>query len=1045
VPESWEVASDEEWEELQRGILKMFGTGSAFMQRALGKILNAEPPVDRIRRVEQKLQPKVKKPPVVEETPYQKRRRLGQVPNVPTIVSPGLPPAEMAIHRQYQAAGEPGLLSALVTPLVPELPKPIREMPVIGPTAEFARGFTSPLGLASFAAWPGMTTRMLAYGMGGGALGYGAEELGAPKGTGMVAQTGASLVGPALGPTLERAAMRGGAALPGLAERATPFTRRLLSEEAIPKPAVPPTEPPVAPPTEPPVVPPPEEPVGKLTRLIKSAKPVRREAEIMKHEELQRRAGALAGVFEAEPGKAGVPKALSQLQGPVPKPGFTPPEVGFTPEEIDGLYVKIREANLKPFEELNTKLALEKVLMGQLPTTGEIDRLQRVFGPELAKALWGKQGLGSRLWQELWDALNIPRSVMSAYDISAPLRQGAPLAVRHPKEWFSSIKPMLRAFAREDWAAEIDNALKEGPAFERAQRAGLYQAEWGPMATLAQREERYLVTQRTIASKLLRALPGVRMSERAYVTFLNKLRRGVFDTQVGMWDKIGIADPVAEAELAGAINPASGRGSLGALTPMAQPLSGGFFAPRLVLGRIQYPLSVFAKSPQVRRLVAEELLAFVGTGTSILALLKLSGAADVQLDPRSSDFGKARIGHTRIDFWGGYQPLVRYTAQLLTGQRKSIGTQEIVPADRKQVFTRFLQSKLSPQAGAAIDIWRGETYMGEDITSEPTSVRTQLFNRLTPLFLQDMTDAIRDNGVRGAVIAAPGVLGVGVQTFYTAGQKVDSLTKLYDPQHRGFNEMSSVEFERLSADHPDLATARQDQLTGAASWGAVWANQKIQQGQEDEEFQTEFLDALHSGVSAADLTDELSSYLRERAIRSQTRFGQTEDDPRNDLERRLDAYYSLELPRFATPEQRETFYEQQETMLTNDPELTAAIRDAQGFHFTDPEMQAMVTRIWDARQVRREYYNIPGWSSRTVEEGREIDRLMAEASALVTLGRAVNLRLAFLQIPREKYSQRAWVVVTSPIRERFRNPERKQFRQEHADDLAMFEPLPVED
>jgi hypothetical protein len=843
-------------------------------------------------------------------------------------------------------------------------------------------------------------------------------------------------------PTMPRAAEAPAAPKPAapVTEAYRPTQREL--DEAILGGAKPPTEPPV---TEMPTgAAPLEEPVAKLTRLIKSAKPVRREAEVLKHEELQRRAGALAGVFEAEPGRAGIPKALGQLKGEVPKPSFEPAEAAFTLDEIDGLFVSIRDKGLQPFQELNTKLALEKVLAGELPTTGEISLLQKTFGKEFGEALFSKQGIGQRAWAELWDALNIPRGVLSAYDISAPLRQGAPLAMRHPREWFSSITPMLKAFAREKWAAAIEKDLETGPAFERAQRAGLYQGKWGPTATLAEREERYLVTERTIGSKLLRGLPGVRMSERAYVTFLNWLRRGVFDNQVANWDKVGLSDLVAESELAGAVNAASGRGRLGALTPMAQPLSGGFFAPRLVMGRIQYPMSLFAKSPQVRRLVAEELLAFVGTGTALLALLKVSGAANVELNPLSSDFGKARIGNTRIDIWGGYQPLVRYTAQLLTGARKTIGTGEIVPADRKQVFTRFLQSKLSPQAGTAVDLWRGETYMGEDITSEPTSVRTQLFNRLTPLFLQDMTEAIRDNGVRGGFTAAPGVIGVGVQTFYTAGQKVDTLTKKYDPQGRSYNQMATVEFDRLMADHPDLAAARQDQLSGAASWGAVWANQKIQQQQEDQEFQTQFLDALNSGTTMADLSDELSAYLRERAVRSQERFGKTEDDPRNDLERKLDAYYALELPRFATDKERQDFYQQQETMLNNDPELAAAIRDAQGFHFTDPKMQQVVKQIWDARQVRREYYSIPPFLDLSLEDGNQLNNILAEAQAMVTLGKAGSRKQALLQMYEDGRCPES-LLTYAVYAERLRNPERQEFRLAHADEMAMFEPLPYEE
>ena len=68
-------------------------------------------------------------------------------------------------------------------------------------------------------------------------------------------------------------------------------------------------------------------------------------------------------------------------------------------------------------------------------------------------------------------------------------------------------------------------------------------------------------------------------------------------------------------------------------------------------------------------MVARDLAIFVGTGVSILAALKLSGAADVEVDPRSANFGKVRVGNTRLDFWCGYTPIARLAAQLMTEAR----------------------------------------------------------------------------------------------------------------------------------------------------------------------------------------------------------------------------------------------------------------------------------------------------------------------------------------------------------------------------------------
>lgn len=250
MPESWEVASDEEWEGLQRGILKMFGTGPAFMQKAIGQVLKVVPPVERIQRVEQKLQPKVKKPLVVEETPYQKRRRLGQVPQVPTTGTfPWTEEAKGALPRIEQAVAEgyPTMTPEQVSKAAGELTFPVG--------AQVAMMTPGLLGLPGSA-----IARMFGGQIVGGMIGKEVERAGfnpridigpvslGPSSLGQIA--GATLY-PTLGPMLEKQVMRGGAALPGLVEEATPFTRKLLADEAggaplrpkLPEEAMPPVVP----------------------------------------------------------------------------------------------------------------------------------------------------------------------------------------------------------------------------------------------------------------------------------------------------------------------------------------------------------------------------------------------------------------------------------------------------------------------------------------------------------------------------------------------------------------------------------------------------------------------------------------------------------------------------------------------------------------------------------------------------------------------------------------------------------------------------------
>jgi hypothetical protein len=126
-------------------------------------------------------------------------------------------------------------------------------------------------------------------------------------------------------------------------------------------------------------------------------------------------------------------------------------------------------------------------------------------------------------------------------------------------------------------------------------------------------------------------------------------------------------------ELASVINHITGRGDLSGLKKLENALNIMFFAPKLFVGRIQtitdlVPISdgKLSVSP-TRKLLAGTLLKAVGTGLLILGLLRRMKGVQVEDDPRSSDFGKIRIGDTRIDFWGGYSQIARLGAGMIVG------------------------------------------------------------------------------------------------------------------------------------------------------------------------------------------------------------------------------------------------------------------------------------------------------------------------------------------------------------------------------------------
>jgi len=169
-----------------------------------------------------------------------------------------------------------------------------------------------------------------------------------------------------------------------------------------------------------------------------------------------------------------------------------------------------------------------------------------------------------------------------------------------------------------------------------------------------------------------------------------------------------------------------------------------------------------------------------------MAVAKMGGA-DVEDDPRSSDFGKIKSGNTRWDIWGGAQPYVRVVAQVATGQRKSTNTGKMYDLNGDDIFgetkagvvTDFFRNKLAPVPGAAVDILSGRTGVGDKIMyqwggagEKEISLDQYVKQRLLPMTITGVQEAMKDQGIKALLtVGIPSTFGVGTQTYEKPVQK----------------------------------------------------------------------------------------------------------------------------------------------------------------------------------------------------------------------------------------------------------------------------------
>ncbi len=528
--------------------------------------------------------------------------------------------------------------------------------------------------------------------------------------------------------------------------------------------------------------PPPVGAAGPMTedvavqQALKEAPAVRAAQEAGYSKERGLRAIAASEAFEkAGGGSAGLKAVLGELQGELPKidyEGFTE----FTPQAFESMVNRVWDhPNLLFYEKLRAMVGLRKATEGVTPQASELKLIARVFGDANAKALGDVKNTGIMAWLKHYglDLWNLPRSLQASIDLSAPFRQGLVAGARHPAIFAKNFKPMIQALRSDANAEAIMHEILSRDNAPLYQKAKLAVTETHG-ADIAKREEAF-------PSPMADYVPGVKGSGRAYTVFLNKMRADIFDYNIALAEKHGrnINDPHFLDSLGEFINTATGRGRLpGKTTEQAATFLNSFlFSPRLLASRFQMlnPHYYWKLAPGVRRQAVQASMQTLGGILGFLTLASQIPGWSVGLDPRSANFGKIRIGDTRIDVAGGFLPLLVLYSRLVKGQSVSSSSGKLTTYSGKfgdtnqwDVMQRFLEGKMAPTPGLVRDIAKHQTFIGK-----PVTVKGELQSMLVPLNIQGVRETYQtEHSVPlTAASAVLGGIGFGVQSYHNTPLK----------------------------------------------------------------------------------------------------------------------------------------------------------------------------------------------------------------------------------------------------------------------------------
>jgi hypothetical protein len=520
-----------------------------------------------------------------------------------------------------------------------------------------------------------------------------------------------------------------------------------------------------------------------------------------RREENARRFTEFGKALQENPSVEGAAAASKLLAGKYPALDFQGFK-DFSPEAHAAMirFISDKAGELTLHEPKQAIDALAKLREGMRPAPYERKVLLKVFGPDTTAQMLKSVSWWRSLGKVGINVANIPRSIQSSFDASAIGRQALLAFASHPVMTGKNVPSYLKAIRSQKFYDAADEALRQDPfvASGRAEELGIKLTEMSPQGTTKIREEAFPTPY---AEKIPIVGHGVRGSGRGYTLFLNQTRVGLgklldaeAQRQAGreinrvrmvgsnklprlVKETLDPEDPALKKSIGQFANSATGRGEFQhkTLTDASDAINLLLYSPRLFKSRIDFlnPLW-YARLDPIARHEAYRAVAGLTGMVALADSLAYAAGAGVNLDPRSSDFAKIRLGNTRVDLAGGFIQYTRILAEAATQQTvtQSGAAKGLAPFRAKagapgvqsdmSVLLHFLRGKTAPITSGVIDVG-----MGQNVVGQPVNAQNLLLPRLTPLAGQDAVSVGKDTGSIPFGVAAflGSAAGVGVQNY----------------------------------------------------------------------------------------------------------------------------------------------------------------------------------------------------------------------------------------------------------------------------------------
>ena len=415
-------------------------------------------------------------------------------------------------------------------------------------------------------------------------------------------------------------------------------------------------------------------------------------------------------------------------------------------------------------------IQMVKRVQSKLDTTGDIGiigTIKQIGQEEIQKIkdqpdMFSKVIQGGKLGGEILTSA-VYKSLKASADLSFALRQGFKILTKNPKQWsnsmvnsFDVIKNIKSQKAMDAVMDEFKASYLAHPNYEKLMDGKL---AFGVV-------EDFFPT--SIAEKIPKLGNIFKASNEAFTIFSQSARFGLADDMLNKQMQMAGRELTKDeiTSIAKVANSITGRGGLGRLESVSGALNKLFFSARYVKSQIDTFTMPFNNklTPFAKKEALNHSVKTLGTIGGILATASFFG--DVELDPRSSKFGKMKVGNNWIDLTAGLGSYIALAYKQISGETKStsgkinkLNTGEFGSQTRGDVLSQWFQGKLAPAPSTINQVLlKGKTFQGE----KPT-VGTTAESLLAPISASNVIDYLTNEDLATALLlSGADMIGIGV-------------------------------------------------------------------------------------------------------------------------------------------------------------------------------------------------------------------------------------------------------------------------------------------